>query len=53
MRFIEIDGKRYEVSECFRCPCMAVGGGGWATRCRHPEASSDKEDYFGEEVPDW
>lgn len=53
MRFIEIDGKKYEVTECLGCPCMAVGEGGWGTRCRHPEAFSDKEDYFGEEVPDW
>ena len=53
MRFIEIDGKKYEVSECLGCPCMDVGESGIATRCRHPEAFSDKEDYFGSEVPDW
>lgn len=53
MRYIEIDGKRYTVSECFKCPCMDGGDGGWGARCRHPEASGDEVDYFASKVSDW
>ena len=41
MRFTEIDGERYEIEKCERCPFRDMGNGGWGAHCTHPLASHD------------
>lgn len=40
MRFTEIDGKRYEVKACEKCPFRDMGDGGWSAHCTHPLVDS-------------
>ena len=41
MRYTEIDGERYEIEKCERCPFRDMGNGGWGAHCTHPLASHD------------
>lgn len=60
MRYIEIDGERHDVDECFNCPCYDGGDGGWGECCKHPRgdgassgigASSYPKQKFGTNCP--
>lgn len=58
MRFIEIDGERYDVPSCMECPCYSIGDGGWGESCRHPKGDgvssgigSDRGMDFGLKCP--
>lgn len=41
MRYIEIDGKRYEVRGCIDCPCCDEGDSGYGAWCKHPRNSEE------------
>lgn len=43
MRFTEIDGKRYEVKACEKCPFRDMGDGGWSAHCTHPGVSQGRD----------
>lgn len=55
MRFIEIDGKRYDVPGCWACPCYSEGNDyDRYEECRHPVGAvcawCGGRDRKGEEV---
>lgn len=37
MKYTEIDGKRYTISECVNCMFMEKGDDGYGAHCNHPE----------------
>lgn len=40
MRFIEIDGKRYDVPNCYKCPCYdSADDDGFGHTCKHPDGN--------------
>lgn len=40
MRFIEIDGKRYDVPNCYKCPCYdSADDDGFGHTCKHPKGN--------------
>lgn len=60
MRYVEIDGKKYDVSHCFECPCYDGGDDGYGESCRHPEGDGncahctgyiDQEEEYGPHCP--
>lgn len=55
MRFIEIDGERYNVPSCYDCPCVDSGDDGWGACCNHPKVTryNSAVDYYGNGVEDW
>lgn len=44
MRYIEIDGVRYEVEWCGDCPCHSSGHGMFRNRCNHPKGNFEMRD---------
>ena len=36
MRYVEIDGKKYEVKSCEECPFRDMGDDGYGAHCTHP-----------------
>lgn len=62
MRYIEIDGKRYNVPKCYECPCYDEGNDyDRYEYCRHPEGGrcakggglylKDEEKMYGLDCP--
>lgn len=55
MRFVEIDGERYEMNYCTECPFLNDGAGEFREYCQHPKRTGD---YYirlvwDEDTPDW
>lgn len=55
MRFVEIDGERYEMDNCTECPFLNDGAGEFMEYCQHPKRTGD---YYirltwDEDTPDW
>lgn len=54
MRYIEIDGERYDVLSCMECPCYDGGDMGWGENCKHPKGNGrvcDKHNDYGPRCP--
>ena len=41
MRYTEIDGKRYEVKACMKCPFREMGDSGYYALCTYPTVDKD------------
>lgn len=41
MRYIEIDGERYDVKHCKCCPCYDAGDCGYWESCKHPKGDGE------------
>lgn len=55
MRFVEIDGERYEMDYCIECPFFNDGMGEFREYCQHPKRTGDYHIYlaWNEDTPDW
>lgn len=49
MRYIDIDGKTYDVPSCWDCPCYENGDCGYMEKCKHPEGDG----VCAEDGGDW